>query len=314
MRSPIPPLAAAALFVFTASAADISASKPGVPRGEVTNILISGEEWRAIAGTYRSADGLAANGAGEVFFSDRQGGRILKIGIDESVAVFKDEAAGGLYFGPDGRLYACEGGKKRIMAFDGDGKEEVIAESITPNDLAIDQHGHIYVTDSPNKKVWLINSRHEKRVVDEGISFPNGIRFSSNQSQLYVADYRGQLVYSFGVRSDGTLRDRQPYGHMRLVDGSAQSSADGMTVDSLGRLYVTTEMGIQVCDPAGHVDGTVTKPANRTMNSIAFGGKDFDTLFVSCGDKVYARKTSAKGVLSFQPPTMSSGPKEWNRK
>ncbi len=40
-----------------------------------------------------------------------------------------------------------------------------------------------------------------------------------------------------------------------------------------------------------------------------FGGKDFDTLFVTCGDKVYQRKTKAKGVLGFQPPVKAAGDK-----
>ena len=38
--------------------------------------------------------------------------------------------ANGLMFGPDGRLYACQNGRKRIVAYDKDGKETVIAEGV----------------------------------------------------------------------------------------------------------------------------------------------------------------------------------------
>ena len=31
-------------------------------------------------------------------------------------------------FGPDGKLYACQNGKKRIVAYDTEGKETVVAE------------------------------------------------------------------------------------------------------------------------------------------------------------------------------------------
>jgi gluconolactonase len=216
--------------------------------------------------------------------------------------VFKEETGGGLFFGPDGKLYACQGAKKRVVAFDAGGNEEVIAENIEPNDLAISHNGNIYITDSPNKKIWLINAKHERSVADEGITFPNGIRLSSDQSLLYVADYRGQFVYSFQVQSDGSLAHKQRYYHLHLVDGATQSSADGMTVDALGWLYVTTEMGIQMCDQVGRVNGIILKPQDKSINSIAFGGKNLETLFVSCGGKVYARKTKAQGMLSFGAP------------
>ena len=88
-----------------------------------------------------------------------------------------------------------------------------------------------------------------------------------------------------------------------------QSGADGMTVDALGRLYVTTEMGLQICDQAGRVNGIILKPQNKWLSNAVFGGPDLDTLFVTCGDKVYKRKTKTTGVLSFQPPIKPQAPR-----
>lgn len=265
-------------------------------------ILLPDEGWQVVGENFRGADGLAANANGEIFFSDHAKNCIYKIGLEGGLSVFKeDTGTGGLIFGPDGKLYACQGSKRRIVSYDSNGDEEVVAEELQPNDIVVAQNGNIYVTDSPNKKVWLIQG-HEKRVVDEGIASPNGVRLSPDQSLLYVADYRGQFVYSFNVLPDGSLANGQRFYHLHLMDGSTQSSADGMTVDSLGWLYVTTEMGIQVADQPGRVEGIISKPQAHGPSSLAFGGKNFDILFAACGDKVFMRKTQAHGVLSFEAP------------
>lgn len=288
--------------------APITANPSAKTNQPIMSMLLPGEDWQLVGENFRGADGLAANDKGEVFFSDHAGNCIYKIALDGQLSVFKSQAdTGGLIFGPDGKLYAGQGAGKRIVSYDAGGKEEIIAEDLQPNDLVAARNGNIYVTDSPNKKVWLIQGR-EKRVVDEGIAFPNGIRLSPDQSLLYVADYRGQFVYSFDVLPDGSLANRQRFYHLHLMDGSTQSSADGMTVDTLGWLYVTTEMGIQVCDQAGRVEGIISKPQARGPSSLAFGGSHFDTLFAACGDKVFKRKTQARGVLSFQTPIKPPAP------
>jgi gluconolactonase len=80
------------------------------------------------------------------------------------------------------------------------------------------------------------------------------------------------------------------------------AGGDGMTVDSAGRCYVTTALGLQIFDAAGHLLGVVPKPGNGPLVSAGFGGKDLDRLFVACGDKVYWRKTRVHGA---PPPAPS---------
>lgn len=82
-----------------------------------------------------------------------------------------------------------------------------------------------------------------------------------------------------------------------------------MTVDTDGRLYVTTMMGLQVCDQAGRVNCIISKPQRAWLANVAFGGKEFDTLYATCGDKVFKRKTKVKGALSFQPPVTPRAPR-----
>ena len=109
-------------------------------------------------------------------------------------------------------------------------------KAIESNDLAVTSKGEIYVSDPNNKQVWFVNRKGEKRIVDTGITKPNGVALSPDQSLLLVADTAGQFVYSFQIQPDGSLAYKQPYFHLHLADGATQSEADGMTVDTEGSL------------------------------------------------------------------------------
>jgi len=74
-----------------------------------------------------------------------------------------------------------------------------IAEGVTSNDLAVNSRGEIYFSDPPNKQVWFIDARGNKRVVHQGIPFPNGIRFSPDHAFLMVADTLSRWIWSFSV-------------------------------------------------------------------------------------------------------------------
>src|SRR6266545_1939968 len=168
-------------------------------------------------------------------------------------------------FGPDARLYGAQNGRKRIVAWSPGGEEPVIAEGLDSNDLAVSSRGAVYVTDPPGKRVWLLDGTGGKRIVyeargREGIQFPNGVRFSPDESLLLVADYSNKWVWSFQVQPDGSLDHGQPFYHLETLDDSSQAGPDGMTVDNEGHLYVATRLGIQVCDQPGRVVAIFAKP------------------------------------------------------
>jgi gluconolactonase len=277
----------------------------------MTDILIPGEGWHLVSEGHGFTEGPAANAKGEVFFTDIPRNRIHKIGLDGIVTVFKEDTGGAntLAFGPDGRLYACQSGRKRIVAYDAGGKETIIAEGLGSNDLAVNHKGELYVTDPESKQVWFIGASGSKRVVDTGIDEPNGVTLTPDQGLLLVADTKGQLVYSFQVQADGSLGQKQPYFYLHVPAGSPRSGANGMKVDTKGNLYVATEMGVQYCDQAGRVNGILSKPQRAWLSNVAFGGPAFDELYVTVSDKVFKRKTRAKGVLSFEAPIKPAAPR-----
>jgi gluconolactonase len=210
-------------------------------------------------------------------------------------------------FGDDGTLYACQNGRKRIVAYSPDGKEKILAEGINSNDLAVTKNGDIYFSDPPDKQVWLIDSKGSRRVVydGKGIDFPNGVRLSPDQSLLLVADTRSKWVWSFQIQPDGSLANEQAFYHLETPDDSSMSGADGMTLDTDGFLYVATKLGIQICDPPGRVMGIINKPWLGGLSNVVLGGADMQMMYVTAGDKVYRRHIRHKGAVGWtmvKPP------------
>jgi gluconolactonase len=292
-----------------------AAPKAGLGSEQLQQILIPGQDWKLVADGLRSTDGPATDAAGEVFFNDGRSGKTLKIGPDEKLSDFVADThrGAGEAFGPDGRLYEVAMGTDQIIAYDSAAKPTVIADGIHGNDLVVAADGGVYVTNSPAKegdigKVWYISPKNEKKVVDPNIKFPNGLALSPDQSLLYVGDYRSHWVYSYQIQPDGSLALKQKFDDLYVPDWADDSADDGMRMDQDGRLYVTTRVGIQVCDQAGRVIAIIPTP-NGHVSNLTFGGPNFDTLYATCGDKVYSRQLKIRGAMSFQPPIKPAPPK-----
>lgn len=265
-------------------------------------------EWQPVSRGHKFTEGPAVDPAGNVYFSDIPNNRIHKIDhATANVTVFKEDtgAANGLMFGPDGRLYACQNGRRRIVAYDASGKESVIAVDIASNDLAVTAAGAIYATDPTNHRVWLIEPNGAKRVVHEGIAFPNGVRLSPDHGLLQVADSVTRWVWSFQVQPDGSLAHGLPFHRLEIedevADGQTRSGADGFTVDNEGFLYVATRLGIQVNDPAGRTSAVLLKPEGKSVSNVLFAGPQLDTLYVTAGDSVFRRPAKRTGVFPWKP-------------
>jgi sugar lactone lactonase YvrE/enterochelin esterase-like enzyme len=289
--------------------------KSGAGSPQLREILLPGEGWQLVADGYRFTEGPAVNARGEVFFNDVPASKTYKVGLDGKVSLFLDDSkkGDGQAFGPDGRLYAVAGGAKQILAYDAAGKSTAIADGFRGNDLVVRHDGGLYVTNpgwdgTEPSKVWYISPKGDKRLVDTGLKFANGVTLSPDQSLLYVADTRSHWVYSYQVQPDGSLAYKQRYYHLHVPDTADDSGADGLRVDRDGRLYVATRMGVQVCDQAGRVNCIVPTP-NGKISNLCFGGEGFDTLFVTCGDRVYKRKLKVQGANAFQAPFKPAPPR-----
>ena len=279
---------------------------------QLQEILVPGEGWQLVADGYRFTEGPAADAEGVVFFNDIPNAKTYRIALDGNVTEVDadSEGANGQAVGPDGRRYAAAA--ERVLAFDGD-EATAIAEGFRGNDLTVRHDGGVFVTNPTREpgdpsRVWYVPPGGEARVVDTGLSFPNGVVLSPDQTLLYVADSGSHWVYSYQVQADGSLAYKQKYYHLHVPDDADASGADGMAVDRDGRLYVATRMGLQVCDQAGRVNAIIPTPNGRISN-VCFGGPEFDTLYATCGDAVYSRKVRTRGAMSFEPPVTPPAPR-----
>jgi sugar lactone lactonase YvrE/enterochelin esterase-like enzyme len=287
--------------------------KAGAGSPNLRAILQPGAGWELVAKGYKFTEGPAVNAKGEVFFNDIPDSKTYKISLDGQVSVFLADSkrANGQAFGPDGRLYAVTG-TRQVLAYNAEGKAEVIADGIAGNDIVVRHDGGVYVTHPGGGRepslVWYISPKGEKKVVDKGgVKFTNGVTLSPDQSLLYVADYASHWVYSYQIQPDGSLAHKQRYYHLHVPDTADDSGADGIRVDRNGRLYAATRMGLQVCDQAGRVNAIIPTPNGRIAN-LCFGGEKFDTLFATCGDRVYKRKVKVQGAQAFQEPHKPAPP------
>jgi sugar lactone lactonase YvrE len=269
----------------------------------VSDVLIDGEGWRLVGEGYKFTEGPAADAEGQVYFTDIPNNRIYKIGLDDKISLFAENTAGtnGLMIGPDGLIYGCRNGEKKIVTYDAKAQVQTIVEEVNSNDLVVAGDGGIFFTDPPGGRVWYISPKRDKRVVADGIR-PNGVILWPDQGTLVVTEALEPVLWTFRVEQDGKLTSKERYySPLQVPPGGGGPGSDGMKVDSIGRLYVATRAGLQMFDPTGRLGGTILKPHAGPLSNLCFGGKNFDTLYVTAGDKVYKRKTQATGVRYAKP-------------
>jgi enterochelin esterase-like enzyme len=289
--------------------------KAGAGSPQLRDILVPGEEWKLV-GRVGFASEPAVNENGEVFFHAKKS---YKIGLDGKFAEWQigsgGDWPGSLAFGPDGGLYAISGRTGRINAYKGESKAAVIAADCQATALVARHDGSLYAAmpepEDPIKggrsKILYVGSDRQSKIVEPHFRSISTLALSPDQSLLYVADPVARSIFSCQIKEDGSLANVQPYFHLQVLDASVETYAYGMRVDRDGRLWVATPLGLQVCDQAGRVLCIVPTPDHLVVY-LCFGGKDLDTLYAFCVDKVYKRKVKVKGVLPFQAPFKPKAP------
>ena len=267
-------------------------------------LVSAGAEVEKLADGFKFTEGPAADGKGSVYFTDIPNNRIHKWNIAEKkLSTFREDSGGanGLYFGPDGTLYACEGVSQRIAAVSADGKNsKALAETYDgkpfnkPNDLWVDAKGGIYFTD-PNygrdktsqdgEHVYYLSPDRKKvlRVADD-FRRPNGIVGTPDGKTLYITDRTGKKTFRYKINDDGTLSDKTLF---------AEVGSDGMTLDAKGNLY-TTLKHVTVFSPDGKQIAEIKTP--KPPSNVCFGGPGRTTLFITARDGFYAVKMAVAGA------------------
>jgi gluconolactonase len=122
--------------------------------------------------------------------------------------------------------------------------------------------GGVFYSDSQGK----VSSYGEKL-------FTNGIVLSPDEKHLYVTN--GPAVAVFDVQKDGSLINQREFAKL-------EGGGDGSTFDAAGRLYVTTNGGVNVIGTDGKNLGVIPTP--RGVISVAFSGPERKTLYAVSRD------------------------------
>src|SRR5262245_23549340 len=248
-------------------------------------------------------EGPAADGDGNVYFTDMYARKVYKVDTKGKLTLLREKSnrANGLMVNAKGEVVACEMAGQ-VVAYSADGKQRrVLVDKHegkrfnAPNDLVIDRQGGIYFTDPalgapkplPQGKtgVYYLSPEGKTTRLIEGLANPNGIILSPDEQTLYVIPFAHPDMMSYPVESPGKLGKGKVFCTLRLPEGVKNSGGDGLTVDVKGNLYITSQLGLQVFDPAGKYLGLIKVPEQPA--NVTFGGKEFKTLYVTARTSLY---------------------------
>jgi len=269
-------------------------------------LLPENGEWELVVEGYKQTDAACTDVLGNFYFFDvKAGDNILKVSADGKLSVYAKgvENISGMQFGPDGSLYACQGGDyKRVIKLNSDGSLVVLASNIFPNDLVVTCEAWVYVTETKTGKIVSISPDGKVTRFKTSALRPNGISLSTDQSVLVVSDGGGNKVYAYRIETNGDLNFEQAYMTLRTKSAMSPSKGDGMATDVYGRYYVTSEVGIQMYDPTGRMGGVILNPLGTPVNSVVFSGPDLSYMYICAKESIYRRKTKSLGFCFSDSP------------
>ena len=245
---------------------------------DIPDVVAAGRRWAFVwqqAGN--NGDGIVGTNDGGLLVAQNDSSTVVKLDKNgkPSVAYTDTHTGGALSMSSQGNLFIVERGlrmkveqltSQRRVLVDSYHGEPLDCVGAVINDLAADGHGGVYFTMG-----GLFHADSKGVVTRYGENLiTNGLILSPDEKTLYVTNVT--TLAAFDVQPDGSLTNQREF--VKLTAGSA----DGSTIDSEGRVYVTTAAGVEVVGRDGELLGVIPTP--RAVISCAFGGTDKKTLFV----------------------------------
>jgi gluconolactonase len=264
----------------------------------------------------RWAEGPAWFGGGRyLIWSDLPNNRQLRYDdTDGSVSVFRQPSgfANGNTVDLQGRLISCEHQNRRVTRTEHNGAITVLASHYqgrrlnSPNDVVVKSDGSIWFTD-PNYgiiadyegsraeqeqsgcHVYRIDpTSGEVSCVADDFDHPNGLAFSRDEKQLYIADsgFTESSQAPRHIRCLDVDASGQRLTRSRVFAECAEGIFDGFRIDEQGRVWASTAGGVNCYAPDGRLIGKVHVP--EMVANVAFGGLQRNRLFICGTTSLYA--------------------------
>jgi gluconolactonase len=269
----------------------------------IPGVIAAGQQWKEIWEVDgNNADGIVATKDGGILMAQNDNSDVIKLDKNgkTSVAYTGTNTGGALAINSKGELFVNNRGLKasieelapqRKMFADKYNDDSFDCIGGVLNDLSADSKGGVYFTMGG---LYYANPQGKVTKYGENL-FTNGIVLSADEKHLFVTN--GPTVAEFDVQKDGSLTNQREF--TKLVGGGF--GGDGSTFDSQGRLYVTTNGGVNVIAPDGKNLGLIPTP--RDVISVAFSGPDRKTLYAVSRDNAMNKDW----IIAIQ--TIAQGPK-----
>ncbi|MDE1161905.1 MAG: alpha/beta hydrolase-fold protein [Acidobacteriaceae bacterium] len=268
-------------------------------------ILKSGEGWRVISADCSVSTELHADKVGRILWGKANDPRWLSLDTPRLPCTATEDRPNAI--GPEGTIFVAEalGDIQRISP---NGVETTVStgtQRLNIQHLTVRSGGEIYAlvrAQDGHDQLWILPTNGTPRMLDADLHDASGLAFSPDGLWLFVTQKDSRFGLNYRVRDDGSLDAREPFYIFDLSPSADQSGAGQIAMDRDGRAYVATALGIQVFDRNGRVAAILPLPGNAVATGIAFGGPQFDVLFVSAGGKLYRRKLQVSGVAPWAFP------------
>jgi gluconolactonase len=287
-----------------------SITAPAIP-----GVIAEGTKIELVATGLGRTEGPVAMQDGSMLVSSAN--RILKVDLSDNVSTFipNSNETNGMGWDQQGRLISVQRGKgnEKVGVLYPPERVTTLADKYQGrpfnalNDMALDKRGGVYFTDTQGI-YYLPPGGTVTRIIDE-VPRPNGVVLSPDERTLYAHNKDGVYMLSFDVATNGTISNRRNFARYKSVrvPGHADpaldedNGADGMAVDSEGRVYAATNLGVEVFSPRGELLGVIPVQWGAESNSIrhpqnlAFGGPDRKTLYMVGAASVFKIRTLSQG-------------------
>ena len=284
----------ASIFIVLLTGAALAAQRGRGPEGVrevsvagIQGVVAAGAAWTLAWQGTDNADGLVGTADGGLLFAQEQPNQISRLDGDRVSVFLRDtHGTGAVSIDSRGRIIAVERtctdpGRNAALGPCAEPTaiavlapaRQMLADSMDGkplgrlNDLVADRKGGVYFTSGG---AFYLNAAGHVASLGENIR-ANGIMLSRDERVVYVTN--GNTILAFDVQPDGTTINRRDFGTLE-----AGGAGDGMAIDAEGRLYVTSNPGVQVLGADGKFLGLIPTP--RAAISVAFAGPGRKTLFI----------------------------------
>jgi gluconolactonase len=240
---------------------------------------------------------------GVYYFTDFKVNKIFRYEREKGKPVLIDDnshfSIGMTHDGYRNRILRCTRDLRAITTLEG----QIVVDKYQgvpingSNDVIVNSKGVIFFTDPLSRKIegtqvghssvfMFDEDKNELTIIDQTLSYPNGLALSPDETILYIADTNTCSIYKVD------LKTKKMDLFVKFDESKGRGRPDGVRVDSNGNLYSTGPGGIWIVDPEGQILGHIRTP--EVAANLCFDDRG---LFITASTSIYRVDTKTRYVV-----------------